>query len=145
MRLRLNFTALLAISGLMLSSAVAQQPPEKPKELKVLRQYVGNWTSDVTSKPAVWNPEEEKYKTSNHAEFVLDDWFLHHIEVNHVVGEPNKLTKSLFLWTYDSNSRKYIQCVFQSTGFMGKWTGTWSAKEKTLTTTILVAPPDTTA
>jgi hypothetical protein len=32
-------------------SLFAQQPREKPKELESLGQYVGDWTTDVTSKP----------------------------------------------------------------------------------------------
>lgn len=145
MELRLNFTALLAVSGLMLSSAAAQQPSEKPNELKVLRQYVGDWTSDVTSKPAVWTPDEKKYKTSNHAEFILDDWFLQHIEVNHVVGDPEKVTKALMISTYDSPSEKYVTWFFQSSGVLGKWTGKWDANGKALKLTDIDPPLNTTA
>ena len=69
--MRANFTliTLVAVSGVILSSVtLAQQPREKPKGLEVLGQYVGDWTSDVTSNPAVWTPEEKKFRTSNHAE-----------------------------------------------------------------------------
>jgi hypothetical protein len=82
---------------------LVQQPREKPKELEALRQYIGDWTTDVTSKPAEWTPQEIKYHCSNHAEFVPNGWFLQHIEVNHIVGEPDKITKSLFVWTFDAS------------------------------------------
>lgn len=70
----------------------AQQAPTKPKEIEALSQYVGNWTSDVTNKPAVWDQNGTKFKTLNQAEMVLDGWFLHHIQVNHIDGEPDKAT-----------------------------------------------------
>ena len=126
-------------------TALAQQPREKPKELDVLGQYVGDWTSDVTSKPAVWTPEEKQFRTSNHAEFVLDGWFLQHIEVNHVVGDPEKVTKALMISTYDSPSVEYVTWFFQSSGVIGKWAGKWDAKGEALTLTDIDPPPNTTA
>lgn len=113
--------------------------------LKVLGQYVGDWTSEVTSKPAVWTPKEINYRASNHAEFVLDGRFLEHIEVNHVVGDPDKLTKSLFLWTYDPKLKKYVGWSFQSSGIMGKATGTWDAASMTFTHISSEPPPNTTS
>ena len=110
---------------------LAQQPREKPKELEALRQYSGDWTTDVTSKPAEWIPQEIKYRCANHAEFVPNGWFLQHIEVNHIVGEPDKITKSLFVWTFDASSKKYVGLSFQSSGNMSKVTGTWDAATKT--------------
>jgi hypothetical protein len=44
------------------SSLLAEQPPEEPKELEPLGQYVGNWTSEVTSRPAVWTPKEVRLR-----------------------------------------------------------------------------------
>ncbi|MDA1051419.1 MAG: hypothetical protein O3C40_13185 [Planctomycetota bacterium] len=90
----------ITLSGLAIllcGIVLGQRPREKPKELDVLGQYVGDWTSEVTSKPAVWTPQEVQYRATNHAEFVLNGRYLQHIEVNHVVGDPNKITKSLFL------------------------------------------------
>ncbi len=123
----------------------AQQTAEKPKELDILGQYVGDWTSDVTSKPAVWTPAEKRFRTSNHVEFVLDGWFLQHIEVNHVVGNPSKVTKSLFLWTFNPKTKKYVGWSFQSSGIIGKATGTWDAATKTLTHVNAEVPPNTTS
>jgi hypothetical protein len=125
-------------------TAAAQQPREKPKELDVLRQYVGDWTSEVTSKPAVWTPEEQKFLTTNHAEFVLDGWFLQHIEVNHIVGDPAKVTKALMVSTFDPQSRKYVTWFFQSSGIMNKSLGEWEPERKTLTFTPVEPPPNTT-
>jgi hypothetical protein len=126
------------------TSAVAQQPREKPKELETLGQYVGDWTSDVTSKPAVWTPQEVKYRTSNHAEFVLGGWFLKHIEVNHVVSEPDKVTKAIWFQTFDATSRKYVTWFFQSSGLMNQSLGEWSSERKTFTFTQVEPPLNTT-
>jgi hypothetical protein len=53
---------LTVVSGCLLilsGTAFAQQPSEKPKELEVLGHYEGDWTSEVTSKPAVWTPRNQ--------------------------------------------------------------------------------------
>ena len=109
--------AIAVLFVLVVSASVfAQQAPTKPKELETLSQYVGHWTSDVNNKPAVWDEKGTKFRCLNQAESILDGWFLHHIEVNHVVGDPDKVTKSLFLWTYDPKVSKYVAWAFQSTG-----------------------------
>ena len=113
-------TAILALAG---PTAQAQETGEKAKELEVLGQFVGDWTTEVTSKPAIWTPKEIKFRTTNHAEFVLDGWFLQHIEVNHVVGDPDKVTKSLFIWTFDPKIKKFVGWTFQSSGNITKAIG----------------------
>jgi hypothetical protein len=139
-----HLTALVAVCGLLWCSSLrAQQPSTKPKELDILGQYVGHWTSDVTNKPAIWDQNGTKYRTVNQAELILDGWFLQHIEVNHVVGDPSKVTKSLFLWTYEPVSRKYEAWTFQSTGNVASSTGTWEATNKTFTLTSVEPPPKT--
>jgi len=127
------------------NSLSAQQSPEKPRELEALAQYVGDWTSDVTSRPAIWTPKEVRYQTSNHAEFVLNDWFLKHIEVNHVNGDPDKVTKSLFVWTFDPGLKKYVGWTFNSRGIITKVTGTWDVSNKTFTHADTDPPPNTTS
>jgi hypothetical protein len=123
------------------TSAVAQQPREKPKELDALGQYVGNWTSEVTSRPAVWTPKEVKYRTSNHAEFVLNGWFMKHIEVNHIVGEPEKVTKAIWLQSFDAATSKYVTWFFQSSGNISHATGTWDAAARTFSHSETMPPP----
>jgi len=117
---------------------------EKPTELEALAQYVGDWTSDVTSKQAVWTPKEVKYRTSNHAEFVLTGRYLQHIEVNHIVGEPEKVTKAIWFQTFDAASSKYVTWFFQSTGIIAHLTGTWDAATQSFHYTDVEPPPDTT-
>ena len=146
MRQFVKFSALFAAAcslGLCASGS-AQQPREKPKELEVLRNYVGDWSSEVTSKPAVWMLEAVKYQTSNHAEFVLDGWFLQHIEVNHVVDDPEKVTKALMISTFDPQAAKYVTWFFQSSGIMNRSLGEWSPEQKTLTLVPVEPPPNTT-
>lgn len=135
--------ALICVSSASL--ARAQDPSEKPAQLDVLNRYVGDWTSDVTSNPAVWTPEEVRLVTSNHAEFILDGWFLQIIEVNHVVDDPDKVGKGLFLWTYDSVAEQYVSWIFQSSGNGGKSTGRWNPDDAALRFTLAESPQDTTA
>ena len=125
--------AAVLVSLVFCASVSAQQAPTKPKELDILNQYVGHWTSDVNNKPAVWDQNGTKFRCLNQAEFILDGWFLQHIEVNHVVGDPDKVTKSLFLWSFDPKSAKYVAWVFQSTGNCGAWSGQWDSGNKTFT------------
>jgi hypothetical protein len=142
---KFHFSTALAIASVCLTPlALGQQSREKPNELDILSQYVGNWTSDVTSKPAVWTPEEKKFRTSNHAEFVLDGWFVQHIEVNHVVGDPERVTKALWFQTFDPRSEAFVMWFFQSTGMIGKATGTWNQKDKSLLFTPTELPPNAT-
>ena len=42
--------------------------------------------------------------------------YLPHVEVNHVVGDPQKVTKALMLSTYDTQAKRYVTWFFQSTG-----------------------------
>ena len=140
MKMFLVMSCLLIVSG----SGFAQQPREKPKELEAVRQYVGDWTTDVTSKPAEWTPQEIKYRCLNHAEFVRNGWFLQHIEVNHVVGEPEKVGKAIWFQTFDAPSQKYVTWFFQSSGNMGKSTGTWDAASKTFSFSDSDPPPNST-
>lgn len=128
-----SLTAALLFCVISFSSASAQQAPTKPKELDLLSQYVGHWTSDVTNKPAVWDEKGTKFRCLNQAEFILDGWFLQHIEVNHVVGDPDKVTKSLFLWSYDPKSAKYVAWAFQSTGNCASSSGKWDSAKITFT------------
>lgn len=140
-----SLTAAAVLFGLVFCASVsAQQSPTKPKELDVLNQYVGHWTSDVTNKPAVWDQNGTKFRTINQAELILDGWFLQHIEVNHIVGDPDKVTKSLFLWSYDPKSAKYVAWSFQSTGIGASSTGSWNPTNKTFTLASVDPPPNTT-
>lgn len=133
-----------AVACLAVSASASAQPPKaKLKELATLETIVGDWTSEVTSKSAAWTPEEKKFRTSNHAEFVLDGWFLQHIEVNHVVGEPDKLTKAIWFSTFDPEAKEYVTWFFQSTGIMGKFTGQWNPATNSFTLTPKEPPPNT--
>ena len=140
-----SLTAVAALLGLVWCASVsAQQAPAKPMELDILGQYIGHWTSDVTNKPAVWDQKGTKFRTINQAELILDGRFLQHIEVNHIVGDPDKVTKSLFLWTYDPTSAKFVAWAFQSTGNVASSTGEWNATSKTFTLNTIEPPPNTT-
>ncbi len=124
--------------------ASGQQPREKPKELEALGRYVGDWTTDVTSKPAEWAPHETKYRCANHAEMILNGWFLQHIEVSHIVGEPDQVTKTVWFQTFDATSKKYVTWWFSSTGIITHSTGTWDAASQTFNLTDVEPPLGTT-
>ncbi len=136
-------TMLVACVALLCGNAPAQQKREKPKELETLGQNVGYWTTDVTGRPAVWTPQEIKLRCSSHAEFVLDGWFVKHIEVNHIVDEPEKVGKSIWFQAFDTASAKYVTWAFQSTGNIAHSTGTWDAITKTLHHSEVEPPPNT--
>jgi hypothetical protein len=129
---------------LPISSLPAQQTAARPKELEVLSQYVGTWRSEVNNKPSAWDEEGTKSEGFNFVDVVLDGWFLHHVEVNRIVSKQDKVTKSLFLWTFEPNSRKYIAWSFQSTGVFGKWTGEWSPRTRTISKSPVKPPPNST-
>lgn len=131
---------------MVLSHGIAsgQPPREKLKELEAVGRYVGDWTTDVTSKPAEWTPHEIKYRCANHAEMVLDGRFLQHIEVNHIVGEPDLVTKAIWFQTFDATSQKYVTWWFQSSGLIGQSTGSWDAASQSFSLSDVEPPPGAT-
>ncbi len=137
-------TTIVCLVALICGNASGQTPREKPKELEAIGRYVGDWATDVTSKPAEWTPHEIKYRCANHAEMILDGWFLQHIEVNHIVGEPDQITKAIWFQTFDATSKKYVTWWFQSSGLMGQSTGTWDAASQSFTQADVEPPPGTT-
>jgi hypothetical protein len=139
-----RLTAAALIFGLAMSAlASAQQPPTKPKELDNLSQYVGNWTSDVTNR-LLGNQNGTKLRTVNQAELILDGWFLQNIDVNRVVDNPEQVSKSLSLWTYDARSEKYITWVFHNTGEVAELKGQWNPTGKAFLLELSDPPPTTT-
>lgn len=122
----------------------AQQPREKPREIETIARYVGDWTTDVTSKQAEWTPHEITYRCANHAELILNGWFLQHLEINHIVGAPDQVTKALWFQTFDATSKKYVTWWFQSSGMLGQSTGTWDAANQSFTQADVEPPPGTT-
>lgn len=97
-----------------------------------LKQLVGDWKLDVTSKKAPWTPKEIRYDVTDHAEFILDGKFLQHIEVNRLQDGSGQIAKSLYLRNYDETTKKYVSWGFQSNGNMNQLVGTWDAETQTL-------------
>jgi len=118
--------------ALLLVSATAawSQQPEKPKALEELKRYAGDWASEITSKQAEWTPAEVKYQASSHGEFVLNGWHLLNVEVNHVVGQPDRIAKALWMTSYDEPSKTYVTWSFHSSGVVARWSGNWLADER---------------
>lgn len=134
-------TVLVVCVALFGGSVPGQESRPKPKELEPLSQYVGDWTTEVTSRPAEWTPLEIKYRCLNHNEFVLNGWFVQHQEVNHVVGEPDQVGKSIWFQTFDETSKKYVFWRFQSSGLYGQSSGNWDAASQSFTNSDAEPPP----
>lgn len=142
----MRFVLYILAMLLCFQSGRAQQLHEKPKELETLGRYVGDWNTEVISRQAEWTPYELKYRCKNHAEMILDGWFLQTIEVNHVVGEPNQVAKSVWFTTVDAVShtpKSLLRWTFQSSGLVVEEAGTWDDDSQTFTFNNLESPPDT--
>jgi hypothetical protein len=141
----MRFVIVLVVCVALLGGSVpGQEPRPKPRELETLGQYVGDWTTEVTSKQAVWTPNEIEYRCLNHAEFVMNGWFLQHIEVSHEAGDPSKVGKAMFVWSYDPGLKKYVGWAFHSSGVISHVTGNWAAAGKSFVSSETEPPPGTT-
>src|SRR5262245_30752858 len=104
-----SLLATVAFAGLAWCACVtAGEVASKPRKLDVLGQYAGHWTSEVLSRPAVWDRKGSTFHAESDAETVLDGWFLQQLEMQHVDGDPEKVTKALHLWTWDPGQEKYL-------------------------------------
>ncbi len=109
----------------VLPHGAAQEPPAKPPELKVLERWVGTWTSEVTSKPALWDREGSQWKGGSTERLALNGRFLHT-----TVKSKSKQGTSEFigLRTYDQERKTFRTWSFwvtdKSSGtveFSGQW------------------------
>ena len=64
--------------------------------------------------------------------------------MNHEVDDPEKVTKSLSLLTYDREEKEYVTWFFQSSGLIGRMSGKWSPQGKAFHWTADDPPPNTT-
>jgi hypothetical protein len=126
-------------------SVYAEERLTKPKELDTLGQFVGHWTSEVASKPAAPGQRGVMIRTVSQAEWILDGWFLQHIELSQVIDDPDKVQKSLRLWTYDAKMEKFVTWAFHSPGNSVSSSGNWDAVSKTFTLANVGPLPNSTA
>ena len=119
------------------SSALAQDkekekepvPPPKPAELKILNRFLGEWETEVVSKPAEWTPKEFQSKGTSKFEWMLDGRFMRN---SSKAVAPEK-AESFQLMTYNPVAKKYFMWFFDSSGTVSDAEGTWDAENATLT------------
>jgi hypothetical protein len=122
MGIRLNLVALLAVSGVILSSsALAQDSKAKSAELQILDRYVGTWEETAITKPALWTPERTTSTTTTTRQWILNGTMIE----NKGAWLPGK-SEFLHLMTYDPQRKEYCQWYFDKDNlapqaYRGKW------------------------
>lgn len=96
---------------------VSAAEPALP-ELKPLDRFVGSWTGSV---------EGTDITSESETEWILGGRFLQQ-KYSTSAGE-----EGMILRTYDPNTKKYAQWMFDSNGGVVQQTGTWDAETNTLT------------
>jgi hypothetical protein len=133
---RLNLAALLAVSGVILSSsALAQDSKAKSAELQVLDRYVGTWEETVIAKPALWTPERTTSTTTTTRQWILNGTMIE----NKGAWLPGK-NEFLHLMTYDPQRKEYRQWYFDKDNLVPQvYRGKWDEATQTFTFTGTLA------
>ena len=136
MGIRLNLAAILAVSGVILSSAaLAQDSKAKSADLQVLDRYVGTWDETVIAKPAVWTPERTTSTTTTTRQWILNGTMIE----NKGAWLPGE-NEFLHLMTYDPQQAEYRQWYFDKDNLAPQaYRGTWDEATKTFTFTGTLA------
>src|SRR4051794_12508190 len=87
------------------------EPSPEPPELKEFGRLIGTWDTDVTFKPAIWEPEGRRVKGSVKSEWTLGGRFFR--EHGRSLAENVDHT---FIATYDAKKKAYRSWSFDSTG-----------------------------
>ena len=126
-----NLMRLSIVVGLLVAvhaaTAVSDEEPPKPPELKVLGRFVGTWDSESVSKPAVGTPEVRE-KSVEVNEWALDGWFLQGSN-----RTPDGKIKATLMNGYDPVEKTYRIWRFLPGGYSDQWTGQWEEATATLT------------
>src|SRR5262245_53980588 len=123
---------LVLVFALPVFAADPPGPAKDVPELKALAGYVGKFTTEGTFK----NEGQNLFtvKGSSSAEWIHDGYFVRQtwaIDGTNIQPALNGST----IMTYDTKQKIYRSWLFGSTGTFGEATGTWDAKEKTMTWT----------
>lgn len=118
------------IALLIAVSAAVTHGDEGPKlpGLKVLEKFVGTWDCDVVTKPAIWTPKEQREKTVEINELVLDGWFLQGCSKTR-----DGKTQAMLMNSYDPVMRQYRIWKFVPGGACEELIGQWDEATATLT------------
>ena len=129
-----HIIATVALAALLLTTATSQAA--ESDGAKVLGHWVGSWQGEVTFKPTKQSPDGAKGTTSQFTAWTLKERFV----LGRQVTQPDNV-KSLWLMTYDQESRNYPFWFFNSKGVLGgEWRGTWDKASKTLTSKAMDTP-----
>jgi hypothetical protein len=109
----------------------------EPKDAKALDHFVGNWHAQVIEKSSTSTPDGANHTHIESTSWTLVDRFILGREMRQTDG-----VKSLWLMTYDSNTKTYPFWFFNSMGVLGgEWRGTWDEPRKTMTLEATDTPP----
>ena len=114
-----GWTALIAQT----SAQVAAPSPE----LKKQDFFVGDWTLEGTTKASAFGPGGQKFKSTEHLEWMSGGFFLlvHSYHDKKLVG--------VTIIGYDPNSKAFTHTAFNSRGETELWTGTAESDKWTWT------------
>lgn len=132
---------ILATALLLPIATQAQESAEKPKELELLKRYVGNWKAEITRRYVDASAEDQRFQSSMKSEPVLGGWFVKGVKNSFYVESPEGTTKELVLATYDSEIERYVSWSFQSTGRITNWSGIWDPEIEVLHWYSRTEPP----
>ena len=121
-----------AILSLVVAQSSANAQETKPNGLKALGHYVGSWHTTNTNKV-----DGSKGTVNESTAWILKDRFI----LGRESSQPDGV-KSLWLMTYEPESRTYPFWYFNNKGGLGgEWGGTWDETSKTLTFKATDTPP----
>lgn len=116
-----------------LSIRLPAQDRESPTSgIDALSAYLGDWSTEVVSRPAEWTLRESRSKTVCRYERILNGSCLQRIESTYSDSAPDQITKSLWFVTHDAQSDVYHTWWFQSSGLNGHTVGTWDSLTQSL-------------
>lgn len=101
---------------------------QEPEGKKVLDRFVGEWTAEVTEKPAKFLPDGAKRTVKQSIGPILKGRFLLGLEIN------DDGMKILWLMTHDPKANTFPFWYFNNKGVLGgEWASTWDEGTNTLT------------
>jgi uncharacterized protein (TIGR03067 family) len=116
---------------------ISTGPAAEPAELAILKPMVGEWSFEMTQKPALWNPEG--LKTTGNDQPVW--WVLGGRFVMEEGWDENRQQRSVGFWTYDEQQGAFLGWNFMAEGFHARSRSTWDAAANALQIEMLDPPP----
>lgn len=118
---------LIAVTACSSAAACADDGPAKHvPELQALSSYIGTWDIAITSKDSPFSKGEST------ATWILDGRFVQQTGILESADGATVL-KVTTLMTYDQERKAYRMWSFLSNGSTSEASGTWDAKNRTMT------------